>query len=128
MLPYLCLALLPAFLAALCASLFVLCDLLTCAVLRCAQGGENIGYIIPAPIISHFLQEVEREGHYRGTCALGLRCQPLESPAARRALGMAEGSTGVLVVSVLPIGATRCGALKLRYRGLWCTACGSGMV
>ncbi|GAB4814947.1 hypothetical protein N2152v2_001993 [Parachlorella kessleri] len=67
------------------------------------ENAENVGYIIPVPIICHFLEEVEREGCYRGVSGLGVRCQPLENPAARRALGMQHGQTGVLVVSVLPL-------------------------
>ncbi|KAL6765377.1 trypsin family [Haematococcus lacustris] len=61
---------------------------------------DNIGYIIPTPVVSHFLSEVARYGQYRGYCSLGLMCQNLENPHLRKALAMPPGATGVLVNSV----------------------------
>jgi len=61
---------------------------------------ENIGYIIPTPVVRHFLSEVSKFGHYPGYCSLGVMCQNLENPHLRRALGMSQGMTGVLVNSI----------------------------
>eukprot|EP00197_Chlamydomonas_leiostraca_P015336 CAMPEP_0202861036 /NCGR_PEP_ID=MMETSP1391-20130828/2572_1 /ASSEMBLY_ACC=CAM_ASM_000867 /TAXON_ID=1034604 /ORGANISM="Chlamydomonas leiostraca, Strain SAG 11-49" /LENGTH=647 /DNA_ID=CAMNT_0049540355 /DNA_START=61 /DNA_END=2004 /DNA_ORIENTATION=- len=61
---------------------------------------ENIGYIIPTPVVRHFLDEVARYGQYRGYCSLGVLCQNLENTHLRRALGMGPGMTGVLVNNV----------------------------
>lgn len=53
--------------------------------------------------------------------SLGMGCQALESPAARRALGMREGQTGVLVIHVVPEGEAEGHATLCRRGGdeLW---------
>lgn len=33
---------------------------------QCLTSGENIGYIIPVPVINHFLEDLERNGKYTG--------------------------------------------------------------
>jgi S1-C subfamily serine protease len=33
---------------------------------QCLTSGENIGYIIPVPVINHFLQDLERHDKYTG--------------------------------------------------------------
>ncbi|GFR50891.1 hypothetical protein Agub_g13182, partial [Astrephomene gubernaculifera] len=63
-------------------------------------GAENIGYIIPTPVVGHFLMEVRKYGSYQGYCSLGVLCQNLENPHLRAALGMSEGMTGVLVNTI----------------------------
>ncbi|GIM10261.1 hypothetical protein Vretimale_14052 [Volvox reticuliferus] len=63
-------------------------------------GAENIGYIIPTPVVCHFLAEVRKYGSYQGYCSLGVLCQNLENPHLRSALGMSEGMTGVLVNTI----------------------------
>ncbi|KAG2493576.1 hypothetical protein HYH03_008095 [Edaphochlamys debaryana] len=63
-------------------------------------GAENIGYIIPTPVVYHFLSEVRKYGSYQGYCSLGVLCQNLENPHLRSALGMTEGMTGVLVNTI----------------------------
>lgn len=35
---------------------------------QCLTSGENIGYIIPVPVINHFLEDLERNGRYTGEC------------------------------------------------------------
>lgn len=35
---------------------------------QCLTSGENIGYIIPVPVINHFLEDLERNGKYTGGC------------------------------------------------------------
>ncbi|KAL2643767.1 hypothetical protein R1flu_011354 [Riccia fluitans] len=63
-------------------------------------GAENIGYIIPVPIINHFLEDVEERNRYVGFCSLGLTCQATENAQLRELLKMAPGVTGVLVSKV----------------------------
>lgn len=58
--------------------------------------GDNIGYMIPPPIIRHFLRDLE-DGEHNGIPSLGVSTQPMESPAMRKAFGMKEDTTGVLV-------------------------------
>lgn len=67
------------------------------------SGAENIGYIIPVPIIEHFMADVNERGKYIGFCALGLSCQPTENMQLREHLKMPPGLTGVLVSKINPL-------------------------
>ena len=49
---------------------------------------ENIGYIIPTPVIRHFIRDFEVNGTYTGFPSLGLLWQKLENPTMREALGL----------------------------------------
>ena len=60
---------------------------------------ENIGYVIPAPVVQHFLQDVENPP-YAGFPDLGLSVQDLESNAHRKFLGLPRSRLGVLVTHV----------------------------
>jgi len=62
------------------------------------EEGENIGYIIPVPVVRHFLQDMEN-GVFEGFPNLGVSVQSLESPIHRRALGIGDRH-GVLITSV----------------------------
>jgi hypothetical protein len=44
--------------------------------------------------------QVARYGQYRGYNSLGVMCQNLENPHLRKALGMPQGATGVLINNV----------------------------
>jgi len=61
--------------------------------------GESIGYAIAAPVVQHFLADVE-EGRRDAFPSLGIVTQKLESPTHRRALGLSRRSGGVLVTRV----------------------------
>ncbi|XP_071708149.1 protease Do-like 10, mitochondrial [Rutidosis leptorrhynchoides] len=67
------------------------------------DGGENIGYIIPVPVIKHFVDDVETSGDYSGFCSLGLSCQPTENVQLREYFGMRPDLTGVLVSQINPL-------------------------
>lgn len=60
---------------------------------------QNVGYMIPTPVIRRFLQDVE-DGRYDRYVDLALRYEPLFNPAARAALGLKDDASGVLVGSV----------------------------
>ncbi len=47
---------------------------------------ENIGYIIPPPVVHHFLSDFERHGRYTGFPSPGFEWQKLENPDLRKAL------------------------------------------
>jgi len=65
---------------------------------------ENIGYIIPVPVIKHFLDDIDlNQGNYTGFCDLGVQIQLMESENIRKALGMTAGQTGVLVNKIYPL-------------------------
>ncbi|XP_059432692.1 protease Do-like 10, mitochondrial isoform X2 [Corylus avellana] len=66
-------------------------------------GAENIGYIIPVPVIKHFLAGVEESGKYVGFCSLGLLCQPTENIQLRNHFKMQSEMTGVLVSKINPL-------------------------
>ncbi|WJX70168.1 Protease Do-like 10, mitochondrial [Trifolium repens] len=67
------------------------------------SGAENIGYIIPVPVIKHFISGVEENGKYIGFCSLGLSCQTTENVHLRNHFGMQPGMTGVLVNKINPL-------------------------
>ena len=63
--------------------------------------GQNIGYIVPVPIIKHFLVDLE-DGHYDGFPEDGTIMQTMENPGLRSKYGLGDKQTGVLVIAVLP--------------------------
>ncbi|PIA29567.1 hypothetical protein AQUCO_05800005v1 [Aquilegia coerulea] len=67
------------------------------------SGAENIGYIIPVPVIKHFISGVEECGKYVGFCSLGLSCQPTENVQLREYFRMGNEMTGVLVSKINPL-------------------------
>ncbi|CAI9288654.1 unnamed protein product [Lactuca saligna] len=62
---------------------------------------ENIGYVIPTTVVSHFLDDYERNGKYTGFPSLGILLQKLENPALRACLKV-PSNEGVLVRRVEP--------------------------
>ncbi len=71
-------------------------------VMQCYDPGnsENIGYMVPAPVIKHFLEDME-DGNYNGFPDLGLIVQKMENPDMKRKYGMPEGQSGVVVNHVV---------------------------
>ncbi|KAK7316500.1 hypothetical protein VNO77_35573 [Canavalia gladiata] len=67
------------------------------------SGAENIGYIIPVPVIKHFISGVEENGKYIGFCSLGLSCQTAENVHLRKHFSMRPDMTGVLVSKINPL-------------------------
>ncbi len=66
---------------------------------------ENIGYIIPAPVIRHFLDDVA-DGSFDGFPELDVYWEKLENGDYREYLGMDDKQTGVLVTNVIEDGAS----------------------
>ena len=62
---------------------------------------DNIGYMVPPPVIRHFLEDIA-DGSYDGIPGTGISCQDMENPNLRSQFGMAENQTGVLVNRVYP--------------------------
>ncbi|KAJ4810393.1 protease Do-like protein [Rhynchospora pubera] len=67
------------------------------------SGAENIGYIIPVPIIKHFIAGIEEKGKYVGFCSLGLACQPTENSQLREHFRMRPDTTGVIINKINPL-------------------------
>ncbi|CAN0899066.1 Protease Do-like 2, chloroplastic, partial [Linum grandiflorum] len=66
-----------------------------------SEEAENIGYVIPTTVVSHFLNDYERNQKYTGFPSLGVLLQKLENPALRECLKV-PSSEGVLVRRVEP--------------------------
>lgn len=63
---------------------------------------ENIGYVIPTPVIQHFLSDFRQNGRFTGFPVMGMRWQRMESHALRSAYGMKKQQKGVLVRHIQP--------------------------
>jgi len=64
---------------------------------------DNIGYVIPSPIVKHFLQEYREHGTFRGVCSTSFRCQDMENEHLRRHFKMEEGVSGSLIYDIDPL-------------------------
>ena len=62
------------------------------------EGADRIGHSIAAPVVEHFLKDVE-DGIYDGFPGLGVAIQRLESESHRRSLGLPEGTHGGVLVT-----------------------------
>ena len=72
-----------------------------------SMGGdaENVGYIIPTPVVAHFLADVDRNAgttNRIGFPSVSFEWQACESPSLRASLGLEPSSGGVLVTRVEP--------------------------
>ncbi|XVF54161.1 hypothetical protein PTKIN_Ptkin05aG0158700 [Pterospermum kingtungense] len=63
---------------------------------------ENIGYVIPTPVIQHFIQDYEKNEAYTGFPILGVEWQKMENPDLRKAMGMKPDQKGVRIRRVDP--------------------------
>lgn len=63
----------------------------------------SFSYIIPVPVIRHFISGVEENGSYVGFCSMGLSCQPTENLQLREYFQMGPELTGVLVSKINPL-------------------------
>lgn len=71
---------------------------------------NSTGYVIPMPVIRHFLRDVE-DGRYDGYVEMGAQFIPLENKAMRRHYGLPDNGIGCLVADVVK-GAACDGPLK----------------
>lgn len=69
-------------------------------------GGENIGYMVPVPVINHFLADI-KDGKYDGIPDLGISIQKMENPDIRLKYGMSKKQTGVLINKIYPDSAAK---------------------
>jgi len=63
---------------------------------------QNVGYIIPVPVVTRFLKDVE-DGRYDHYVDFAVSDFPIENLAQRRAFGL-EDNTGVMIADVEPAG------------------------
>jgi len=45
---------------------------------------ENIGFVIPTPILAHFMKDIKINGKYTGFGHVGIQCQPLDNKQLRK--------------------------------------------
>ncbi|MEM8885775.1 MAG: trypsin-like peptidase domain-containing protein [Planctomycetota bacterium] len=62
--------------------------------------GQNVGYMIPAPVVAHFFEDL-KDGRVDGAPLLPLVWQFLQNPSMRAELGLADGRSGVVIRRVL---------------------------
>ena len=72
---------------------------------------ENVGYMIGAPVVQHFLRDIE-EGTQDGFPDLGIVTQELESKAHRRSLGLGPNSHGGVLITGVAHGSSAWGILE----------------
>lgn len=73
---------------------------------QASANSDNIGYMIPVPIIEHFLRDI-KDGKYDGFPTLGVFTETLDNISYRRYLGMKDDQSGVLVSIVIPDGGAK---------------------
>ena len=64
-----------------------------------SAGAQNIGYVVPMPIVERFLKDI-KDGRYDGIPDLGIWWQGTENESLRRTLSLPTDNTGVLVTKV----------------------------
>lgn len=70
-----------------------------------SSSADNIGYIIPKPVVDNFLQEIEVSGHVKYCCtaSVGFLCQPMENPYLREKYKLSKEQSGCLVFRISPL-------------------------
>lgn len=63
------------------------------------DSADNVGYIIPTPVIQHFLTD-SGNGRFDGFPSLGLNLQKVAAKALRSSLGLTSDETGGLVARI----------------------------
>jgi len=69
-------------------------------VMQQIPGSQNIGYMVPVPIIKHFLKDI-KDGKYDGFPQLGIYTELLENPTQKEYFKLSQDEGGILVVKVL---------------------------
>lgn len=68
-------------------------------VMQGRRKSQSIGYLVPVPIIRHFLDDI-RDGSYDGFPEIGILSENLESPSLKAYSGIGDDQTGQLVLYV----------------------------
>ncbi|KAL4448415.1 hypothetical protein ABPG75_005634 [Micractinium tetrahymenae] len=69
-----------------------------------SNGAESIGYIIPTPVIDHFLTDIRANGTFTGFPWLGVQWQGMGGVGIRQAYHVPDGQGGLLARQVVPVG------------------------
>ncbi len=76
-------------------------DRIVGVVMEIRRNSENIGYMVPAPVVRHFLDDIA-DGRYDGFPDDGIVVQNMENESLKRRYGLKDGQSGALVVSTTP--------------------------
>lgn len=60
-------------------------------------------YIIPTPVVKHFISGVEENGKFPGFCSLGISCQHMQNTRMRNYFKMTPKMTGILIKRINPL-------------------------
>ena len=64
---------------------------------------NSIGYMIPAPVIKHFLKDIAKnKGKYEGFPSMGIYFDGMENPSLRKWAKMKEDQSGIMITHLLP--------------------------
>lgn len=64
------------------------------------QYSENMGHMVPVPVIRHFLRDIE-DGKYDGFPALGIETQSMVNPHMKRHYGLPHNQTGLAIQRIV---------------------------
>ncbi|MBP7830559.1 MAG: trypsin-like peptidase domain-containing protein [Kiritimatiellae bacterium] len=67
--------------------------------MQAMRQADNIGYLVPAPVIQHLLRDLE-DGRRDGIPSLGLMLEDMENPGLRKKYKLPDDRTGVLIVRI----------------------------
>ncbi len=70
-------------------------------IMQAVPMAQNIGYMVPVPIIEHFLENLET-GKIKGFPTTGMVLQKMENEDLRDYYNMSPEQTGVLVTNIIP--------------------------
>ena len=62
---------------------------------------ENIGYMVPAPIIKHLLLDLD-DGNYDGIPKAGIALQKVENQSLKKMYRLKDDLSGVLIIDIIP--------------------------
>ena len=74
-------------------------DRIVGVVMQARKKSQNIGYMVPAPVIGHFLVDMA-DGRYDGFPEDGIIFQQLENKSLKRMYGLEENQSGALVSAI----------------------------
>jgi S1-C subfamily serine protease len=76
-------------------------DRIVGVVMQSISSADNIGYMVPPPILRHFLEDLE-DGSYDNFPSMGVVLQDMENPSLKARFNVDPDESGVLVTRVLP--------------------------
>jgi len=76
-------------------------DKIVGVVMQGISSSQNIGYMVPVPVIRHFFDDL-KDGSFDGYPSLGISLQDMENPGLRDYYQMKKDMSGVLINQIIP--------------------------